>query len=852
MATSMSSQDIFDLYRQLQSGPTGISSSLAAKRLEQQLKNTKIHSRSYREFQLLVRQFKNPLVLLLLVAVILSALLSDVTDALIILVILIITGFFGFFQELHAGRSLEKLQQLTKTNTRVIRDDKEVDIPVSELVQGDVVLLNAGDIVPADCRILESNELHVNESTLTGESFPVEKKEGSVPDDAPISKKINCLWQGSSVVSGTGKALAIYTGAATLFGGMAHSLSQTPDTAFEKGIRHFGYFLLRITVVLSLIILGVNLYFHKTFFDSILFSLALAVGMAPELLPAIMTFTMSAGANRMMKKKVVVKKLSSIFNFGEVNVLCTDKTGTITEGSVRVANIVNVAGVPDEQLRIYAFLNAAFQNGFDNPIDTALKALNLNATGYKKINELPYDFIRKRLSVSVQKQEKQMIVTKGAVQNVLEVCSSMDTGNGSTEKIDALATQKITTQFANFSQQGYRVLGLACKDLGNKRMSREDEKDMTFLGFILLEDHLKETVLSSITRLKQLQVTIKVITGDNRYAALRVAQEIDIKTPVILNGEELNALSSEALTIKALQTDIFAEVEPHQKERIVKALQLSNLSVAYMGDGVNDVAAINAADVGISTNNAVDVAREAADFVLLEKDLSVLADGIYEGRRSFANSMKYVFISTGATFGNMFSVAGASLILPFLPMLPKQILLNNLVTDLPFISIASDTVEPNELASPRKWNLKMIKNFMLVFGIHSSLFDFLTFYLLYYFFNLSGAAFQSGWFLESAISEILILFVVRTRKPFLKSKPGILLLASGLLAVVITLYLPFSPFAGALGFSVTHVHPILAILLILFIYMVTADWLKLAFFKWIERPGTALHKEVLPHVLFGS
>lgn len=846
MMLPFSSTDIEQLYQALQSCSDGITSTLAEQRLADQKKEQRERSRVSRELHLLFRQFTNPLVLLLLIAVILSALLGETTDALIILVILLTTGLLGFFQEVQAGRSLEKLQQLTQTLALVVRDGREAEIPAADVVPGDVVLLNAGDILPADCRILESNELHINESTLTGESFPVEKSPGIVPENSLLNQKHNCLWQGTSVVSGTARVLAVHTGQATIFGQMAHSLAQTPETVFEKGIKHFGLFLLRITIILSLVILGVNLYFQKPFFSSVLFSLALAVGMAPELLPAIMTFTMSAGAKRMMQKKVLVKKLSSIFNFGEVQVLCTDKTGTITEGTVRVKSIVNVQGDPDELLQLWAYLNATLQNGFDNPIDAALAQLQLFTTGYEKVNELPYDFIRKRLSVAVQKNGHKLIITKGAVPNVLEVCDHVETGSDTLQPMDKDLSARLTAQFAAYSQQGYRVLGLATKELASDRMSRSDEEGMVFRGFILLEDHLKESVLSSIKRLEALHVAIKVITGDNRYAALRVTQEIGIEHPVVITGEELDAMTSEALTIRALQTDIFAEIEPHQKERVVKSLQLSHLSVAYMGDGINDVAAIHAADVGISTNNAVDVAREAADFVLLEKDLSVLVDGIYEGRRSFANSMKYIFISTGATFGNMFSVAGASLLLPFLPMLPKQILLNNLVTDLPFLTIASDGVEADQLATPRKWDLHTIQDFMVVFGIHSSAFDFLTFYLLYGYFHLSGAPFQTGWFLESALTEVLILFVVRTQRPLLHSRPGKWLLATGLLAMMLILYLPFSPFATPLGFSGMEARWLLSLFGVLLLYLLTADGLKIIFFRWMNRKEKGRKKVVMP------
>jgi len=824
---------IEQLYVQFQSSEKGLSSSIANERLKD-VKAFKTESRLKKEIRLLLRQFINPLVLLLVIAVILSALLGESSDSFIILFILIVTGMLGYLQESNAGRAMEKLHKMIEMKHTVLRDGGQLQLSTQQIVPGDVIILDAGDLVPADCRIIESNELHVNESSLTGESFPVEKMTGQVADDLPLSKKYNCLWQGTNVISGSASAMAVQTANQTVFGQMAHSLIRTPETAFEKGIKRFGFFLLSITVILSVVILLANLYFKKPFFDSVLFSLALAVGMAPELLPAIMTFAMSAGAKRMLKKKVIVKKLSSIFNFGEVNVLCTDKTGTITEGNVTVRDIVDVHGKPGERIRLYACLNARLQNGFTNPIDQAITSLKISTGEFKKLNEIPYDFIRKRLSVAVIKDQQRFFITKGALSNVLEICNCIEVEDGNKEMINEQTRKKIEEDFIAYSQQGYRVLGLGYKEINKDKITRDDEKEMIFLGFILLEDPLKESTLSSIQRLEQLFITVKIITGDNRFAAFHASEKIGRKNPVILTGEDIDKLDPAAFVVKARTTDVFAEIEPHQKERIIKALQKSNLIVAYVGDGINDVAAINAADIGISTNNAVDVAKEAADFVLLEKDLAVLADGIYEGRRSFVNSMKYIFITTGATFGNMFSVAGASLFLPFLPMLPKQILLNNLITDLPFLTIASDHVDHEQLLRPGKWDLKMIRNFMISFGLHSSIFDFITFYVLYIYFQLSGSAFQTGWFLESAITELLILFIIRTRKSFLKSKPGKWLLITGILALCITVYLPFSPFAGLLGLTVIPMKQGLAILLILTTYFITADLLKIIFFRVID------------------
>lgn len=825
---NISSETTTNLFLQTDSGDTGLSNATAAKRLAQIKHSEKLEPRWKKELKLLFRQFTNPLVMLLVVAVLLSASLGENSDTLIILFILLSTGLIGFYQELKAGREVEKLQQMIRLTCKVIREGNVEVVNAADVVSGDLVLFKAGDVVPQDCRIIECNELHVNESALTGESFPVEKMTGTVAENAGISAKFNCLWRGTNVVSGTAKALVVNTGNDTLFGKVQNSLQTQSETAFEKGIRKFGYFILRVTIVLSVGILAINLYFERPMFDAVLFSLAVAVGMAPELLPAIMTFTMSAGAKRMMNKKVIVKKLSSIFNLGEVNVLCTDKTGTITEGLIRVNSVLNHKGESDDSLKIYAAINSGLQNGFDNPIDVAINEMGIDISAYKKLDELPYDFIRKRLSILVDGPEGKIMVTKGAFVNVLEVCATL--GKDSTALTDG-KRKELTDLFSGYGERGYRVIALSLKRVNTDKVSKDDEKDMAFSGFLLFVDPLKESAQSSIELLKKLNVHTKIITGDNRFIALHTAEQIGMQSPGILTGPELNDMSPEALKVKVLDTDVFAEIEPHQKERIVTSLRNAGKTVAYMGDGINDVAAIHAADIGLSVNDAVDVARDVADFVLLEKDLSVLADGILEGRKSFANSMKYILINTGATFGNMFSVAGASLLLPFLPMLPKQILMTNFLTDFPYLTVASDNVDDEVLESPGKWELGKIRKFMVWFGIHSAVFDFLTFFVLYFHFKLQDDDFRTGWFLESVLTELFILFIVRTSGPFFKSRPGKALMLSSALAFVITCLLPVSPLAEMLSLRIAHLKMVAALVLILFLYVVTADLLKAFLFR---------------------
>ncbi|HVD98908.1 MAG TPA: magnesium-translocating P-type ATPase [Cytophagaceae bacterium] len=839
MTKNISALELPDLLKKLDtSAEQGLNARQVKERQLFNNKKNKTPTKFARNTKLLFRQYSNPLVLLLVIAVILSAFLGETSDTFIILFILVVTGLLGFWQELNADNAVEQLRNMIHITNNVLREGKTVQVASENIVSGDIIILNSGDIVPADCRIIEANEVHVNESSLTGESFAVEKQTGNIAENEALSKKYNCLWQGTNIVSGTAKAVVVDTGKDTIFGGMAHSLTEQPETAFEKGIRGFGYFLLKITLILSVLIFSLNLYFHKTILDSILFSLALAIGMAPELLPAIMTFTMSVGAKRMMKKKVIVKKLTSIFNFGEVNLLCTDKTGTLTEGTVSVKAITAIDGMENEKAKLYASLNACLQNGLSNPIDEAIKNLGCIISKYRKVKEIPYDFIRRRLSVLVNQDNQSILITKGAVTNIMEVCTQYEE-NDQQHELTETQRNKIQQKLSDYSKVGLRVIAICYKQVYNTNVSREDEKEMIFLGFVVLEDPVKEGVIESIQALKRLNTTVKIITGDNRYVAAYVGEKIGMQVPKIITGEDMRQMTTEALIVQAANTDIFAEIEPQQKEQIVRALQRSRYTVAYMGDGINDVAAIHAADVGISTNNAVDVAKQAADFVLLEKDLSVLADGIYEGRKSFVNSMKYIFINTGATFGNMFSVAGASLILPFFPMLPKQILLTNFITDFPYLSVASDNVDDKELTNPGHWDLKLIRNFMIVFGLHSSLFDFITFLALYHYLDLSGSAFQTGWFLESVLSELFILFIIRSKSTILKSRPGKWLLWTSLCSFVVTVLLPLSPFANDLSLGIDNLQQVMIISFILLAYVITGEFLKIAFFSFYNKKSSA-------------
>ena len=822
-----------EVMAELQTFVSGLSNAEAAKRSLAGSHKKKEKPQLLQDIILFFSQFKSPLTLLLVAAVILSAFLGETSDVFIILFILLATGIMSFIQERHAGKAVEKLRSIIRTKVKLMRDNAATEVYTEEVVAGDVLLFAAGDMIPADCLLIEAKDMHANEATLTGETYPAEKRPGKLPADTGMSKRSNVLFEGTSIVSGTGKAIAVLTGTDTVFGKISASLSKpAEETAFEKGIRKFGYLLMQITIVLAIIILAVNIYFGRPLIDSLLFGLALAVGMAPELLPAIMTIAMSAGAKRMAAQKVIVKKLSSIQNLGEINLFCSDKTGTLTEGVLKVSSIVDIEGNENTKVKQLAFLNAAFESGFANPMDDALRAMdNVSADGYTKTDEIPYDFLRKRLSVCVQKEQQHLLVTKGAVSNIVAICDKVLMGDGSVLPF-ADEKNKIDELYRKFSSQGFRTIGVCYKESDKQTaLTKEDEQQMIFAGFVLLYDPPKEGVIEIIRELKKNGVGLKIITGDNKLVAAYIAEKIGMKHVVVIAGNEIRKMSPEALVHHVQAANVFAEIEPQQKESIIKALRKAGNTVAYMGDGINDVAAINAADVGISINNATDVAKEAADVVLLEKDLTVLNAGIMEGRRTFLNTLKYLYTSTSATFGNMFSMAGASLILPFLPMLPQQILMTNFLTDFPYMSVAGDNVDEDQLAVPQKWNLKQLKNFMIVFGLHSSVFDYLTFFALFKLYKANAVVFHTAWFIESIVTELLILFVVRTHKSLLKSKPGKLLIGLSIVAFVITIALPFTPFAAGVGLVVPPLQLLGIIAGILLSYVVTADILKVIFFK---------------------
>jgi Mg2+-importing ATPase len=827
------SVSVSEMLQQLETAKGGLTDDEASQRLARYGANLLKPPKRSDVLSLLLNQFKSPIILILFFATGLSFFLHDPVDAIIILSIVLISGLLGFWQERGASNAVAKLLSIVQIKAAVLRDGSSKEIPVEEIVPGDIVILNAGDIVPGDGLVQESKDLFVDEAMLTGETFPAEKVVALLPAETLLGQRTNALWMGTHVVSGSATALIVRTGKETEFGKVSERLKLRPqETDFEHGIRRFGYFLMEVTLVLVVAIFAINVYLARPVLDSFLFSLALAVGLTPQLLPAIISINLSHGAKRMAQKKVIVKRLASIENFGSMNVICSDKTGTLTEGIVHVQSACNVEGAPSDKVLLHAYLNAFYETGFTNPIDEAIRThRQFDLSGYQKQDEIPYDFLRKRLSILVSHNDAHLMVTKGALQNVLAVCTSVETGDGTIVDVNTVR-ERIQQHFEEFSRKGFRTLGIAYKNMGSEsRINKDHEVGMTFSGFLVLFDPPKPNIIETITQLKNLGVALKIITGDNHLVAANVSQQIGLSDIKILTGGDLSQLSDAALLNRVADADVFAEIEPNQKERIILALRKAGNVVGYMGDGMNDASALHAADVGISVESAVDVAKDAADIVLLEHDLDVLVEGVREGRATFANTLKYVFMATSANFGNMFSMAGVSLILPFLPLLPKQILLTNLMTDFPEMTIATDSVDKEMVDYPRRWDIKAIRKFMITFGIVSSVFDYLTFGILLLVLHASQIQFRTGWFLESVISASLIVLIIRSRRPFFKSRPGKYLLMTTLSIVVVTVIVPFTPFAKIFGFSPLPFSFFLFIGIIVLFYIITAEIVKTVFYK---------------------
>ncbi len=798
--------------------------------------------------RLLLRQFESPLIIILVFAAGIAAVLKDWTNSIIILAIVFGSGILSFVQEFRASRAVESLRARVRVTCAVLRGGRSENVPAGDVVPGDVVILSAGDLIPADGVLIETKDFFVSQAVLTGESYPVEKAPGTVADTASVAERTNCVFMGTSVRSGTARMLVVQTGRATVFGSIADRLRlRPPETEFERGIRQYGYLLMRIMLVMALAVFAANIFLSRPPVDSLLFAIALAVGMSPELLPAIVTITLAQGARQMAARGVIVRRLAAIENLGSMDLLCSDKTGTLTEGVLRLDGALDVEGKPSHAALEAALLNASLQTGLANPLDQAIvaagKTQNIDTGAYHKLDEVPYDFMRKRLSVLVRAGEgTPLLVTKGALEQVLDVCSEV-ARDATSATLDAAARAQIEKLFADYSQSGFRVLAVSCKELpGKTACTRADEAALTFLGFLRFLDPPKDGIQRTLADLLALGIRVKVITGDNRLVAAHVAQSVGMREPLVVTGNELNELGDEALWHKAEKADIFAEIDPNQKERIVLALKKRGHVVGYLGDGINDAAALHAADVGISVDQAVDVAKDAADFVLLEHDLDVLRAGVEQGRKTFANTLKYIAITTSANFGNMISMAVASLALPFLPLLAKQILLNNFLSDIPAMAIASDNVDRELIERPRRWAIRNLRSFMAIFGSISSVFDFLTFGVLLWVYQAGPELFRTGWFVELLMTELLITLVVRTYRPFYRSTPGRMLWMATLAMAAVTVLVPYLPGVSIFGFEPLPPGLLVVLLAITALYVSASELAKrLIYREHVPQDRTALN-----------
>ena len=752
--------------------PAGLSGSSAAARLAAHGPNEIREHVAVTRWRVIVAQLRSPLLLLLLFAAGASLVTRQWTDAVIVLVIVAASAAIGATREYGAQHAAERLRARVRATTRVVRDGVATDLPSRELVPGDVVLLSAGSLVPADAVLLEATDLFVNESVLTGESFPVEKQVGPVAPDAPVARRTGCVFQGTDVRGGAARALVAATGRATLLGAVAHRLAaRPPETEFDRGIRRFGYLLLSAMTMLVLAVFAVNVILGRDPIETLLFAVALAVGLSPELLPAILSTNLARAARMMASHGVLVRRLPAIENLGSMDVLCTDKTGTLTEGVVRLDDALDPEGRPDPEVLDLAAVNAALQAGLANPLDRAILDAHPPPAGrWQRLGEVPYDFSRKRLSViAAAGSSAPRLITKGAVPQVLAACTTDATG----ATVDPARRAELQQRVHAITSRGIRVLAVADRAIEPRASYRRaDERDLRLVGFVCFRDRVKDDAADTVAHLATLGVTVKLISGDAAPVAAHVATAVGLRSHHVLTGADIDHLRPEGLWRAVQDTDVFAEVDPNQKERIVRALRSAGHVVGFLGDGINDAPAMHAADTAISVDTAVDVAREAADFVLLERDLDVIRRGLEEGRRTFANTLKYILTTTSANLGNMVSMAAASLLLPFLPLLPGQILLNNFLSDVPAVGLAADRVDPELVDRPRRWNMRFIARFMIEFGVLSSLFDVVTFAVLLSWFRAAPALFRTGWFVESLLTELLVALVVRNPAPGVQEPAG--------------------------------------------------------------------------------
>ncbi len=825
------------LQSQLEATQAGLSQKQAQTRSARFGPNT---LRDHGERPLIIQylsHFKNPLVMVLLAASAVSALTGEITGFVIIWAIVLMSVTLDFFQEYRAGRAADQLKKTVAVRATVLRDGHSQDIQIAGLVPGDVVVLSAGDLIPADCRLLEAKDFFINQSLLTGESYPVEKHASELTAAAAdLSQAGNAVFMGTSVISGMAKAMVCRTGADTAVGDIADSLQvKPPPTAFELGTQSFGMLIMRLTFMLVLFVFLINAFFHRPFLESFLFAIALAVGLTPELLPMVVTVTLSRGALRMAKKQVIVKRLAAIHNLGSMDVLCTDKTGTLTEGRIKLERHLDAHGNDSAQVLQLAYLNSYFETGLKSPLDDAiLEHKEIDASSWRKIDEVPFDFERRRVSVLVDQGEKRLLVVKGSPEDILRLSTQYALGEEQgAQPLDEKALASIQALHDSLGREGFKVLGVAWRTvaLDHPHAVVDDETELIFAGFAAFLDPPKPSAAHALKALAADGVSVKIVTGDSELVTRYVCDQLGMPITGVLNGSELQQMDDPTLSVRVREANLFCRVTPAQKNRIILSLKAQGHTVGYLGDGINDAPSLRSADVGISVDSAVDVAKAAADMIMLREDLNVLHAGVQEGRRTFTNILKYIMMGTSSNFGNMFSMAGATLFLPFLPMLPSQILLNNLLYDVSELPIPMDNVDHAYLTHPRHWDTTFIRNFMWVVGPVSSVFDFLTFFILLKVFGAGEELFHTGWFIESIATQVLVIFVIRTRGNPFKSRPNIALTVTSLTVVVVAAALPFTPVAAQLGFVAPP--PLFFMILpgMVLCYLVAVEFVKRYFYR---------------------
>ncbi|SHK45712.1 Mg2+-importing ATPase [Clostridium cavendishii DSM 21758] len=829
-------------FKQLDTSINGLSEEEAERRLEiygyNELGKEKSHSVIYNFFI----NFKNPLVILLLVLAVISYITGDLRAAIVMLCMVALGVVLKFVQESKADESAEKLKAMVSTTATVIRDGEQKEIELREVVPGDIIHLSSGDMIPADLILITSKDLFVNQSSLTGESLPVEKQVTEENTNNPLEDK-NLCFMGTNVESGTAIAVVLNTGKKTYFGQLSSRLTVERElTSFDKGINDYTWLMIKFLLVMAPIVFLINGLIKGSWMEAFLYGVAVAVGLTPEMLPMIVTVNLSKGAMSMARKKVIVKKLNAIQNFGAMDILCTDKTGTITCGKVILEKHLNIYNKNSDRVLKYGYINSFYQTGLKNVMDTAILEHKNDsvefdiADKYEKIDEIPFDFIRKRMSVVVRnKRMEDVVICKGAVEEVLALCNKYETKEG-TEPFVGRMSKEIEEIVTNLSKDGFRVLAIAYKIVKEykKEYSIKDESELTLLGFMAFLDPPKETAAQAIAKFREYNVDVKILTGDNELVTRKICKEVNLPVEHILLGSDIENLTDEELGVEAEKVSVFAKLSPMHKERIIGALKSRNHVVGFMGDGINDAPALKAADVGISVDSAVDIAKESSDIILLENNLLVLEEGVLEGRRVFGNIVKYIKMTASSNFGNMFSVIAASIFVPFIPMLPIQVLTNNLLYDLSQTTIPTDTVDEAWIRKPRKWAVDEIKKFIFCIGPTSSVFDITTFIVMLYIFNCFGnpSLFQTGWFLESLFTQTLIIHVIRTNKiPFIQSRASKPLLITSLLIVTAGVILVNSPLASAFGFAKLPLmyYPILA--LTIFCYFLLTQLVKTLYIK---------------------